>query len=269
MYAKLASHSLAPTPARVDARDCGTSFEKVADSKASDLTDMFVIWNCNCLQVSCQEAELRQSDGYSENSARNSGNIFTAGQSILPKLSTEVVSASGKGEVSGPNVLKMLTLPLLVWHLVQWPLSKMFVVIRKYESCLVPSLHLCFVCILHWFPSFKDSPDDDAFFEEGKPLHCTTEIAFPPAEFWTTNTTFYLYPFILYVSIMLILCLNASFSCFDFCCIFLCQQLRTRRVEWATSPASVEKKRVELNMRLTLVTPLISLLFIYWIVIRW
>ena len=31
MYAKLASHSLAPTPDRVDARDCGTSFEKVAD----------------------------------------------------------------------------------------------------------------------------------------------------------------------------------------------------------------------------------------------
>ena len=154
----------------------------------------------------------------------------------------------------------MLTLPFLVWHLVQWPLSKMFVVIRKYESCLVPLLHLCFVCILHWFPSFKDSPDDDAFFEEGKPLHCITESAFPPAEFWTTNTTFYLYPFILYVSIMLILCLNASFSCFDFCCIFLCQQLRTRRVEWATSPASVEKKRVELNMRLTLVTPLFSLL---------
>ena len=114
MYAKLASHSPAPTPARVDARDCGTSFEKVADSKASDLTDMFVIWNCNCLQVSCQEAELRQSDGYSENSARNSGNIFTAGQFKLPKLSTEVVSASGKGEVSGPNVLKMLTLPFLV-----------------------------------------------------------------------------------------------------------------------------------------------------------
>ena len=37
MYAKLASHSPAPTPARVDARDCGTSFEKVADIKAFGL----------------------------------------------------------------------------------------------------------------------------------------------------------------------------------------------------------------------------------------
>ena len=37
MYAKLASHSPAPTPARVDARECGLSFEKVADIKASDL----------------------------------------------------------------------------------------------------------------------------------------------------------------------------------------------------------------------------------------
>ena len=37
MYAKLASHSPAPTPVRVDARDCGTSFEKVADIKAFGL----------------------------------------------------------------------------------------------------------------------------------------------------------------------------------------------------------------------------------------
>ena len=39
MYAKLTPHSPAPTPARVDARDCGISFEKVADMKASDLGD--------------------------------------------------------------------------------------------------------------------------------------------------------------------------------------------------------------------------------------
>ena len=39
MYAKLASHSPAPTPARVDARDCGTSFEKVADIKAFGLAE--------------------------------------------------------------------------------------------------------------------------------------------------------------------------------------------------------------------------------------
>ena len=39
MYAKLAPHSPAPTPARVDARDCGISFEKVADMEASDLTE--------------------------------------------------------------------------------------------------------------------------------------------------------------------------------------------------------------------------------------
>ena len=36
MYAKLAPHSPAPTPARVDARECGLSFEKVADINASD-----------------------------------------------------------------------------------------------------------------------------------------------------------------------------------------------------------------------------------------
>ena len=68
-----------------------------------------------------------------------------------------------------------------------------------------------------------------------------------------------------------------TFICYDFsfslCCIFIfatdfnfswtfvaysfvCQQLRTRRVEWATSPASVERKRVELIRRLTLVTSL-------------
>ena len=34
MYAKLTSHSLAPTPTRVDARDCGLSFEQVADTRA-------------------------------------------------------------------------------------------------------------------------------------------------------------------------------------------------------------------------------------------
>ena len=34
MYAKLTSHSLAPTPTRVDARDCGLSFEHVADTRA-------------------------------------------------------------------------------------------------------------------------------------------------------------------------------------------------------------------------------------------
>ena len=33
MCAKLASHSLAPIPDRVDARDCGPSFEKVTDIK--------------------------------------------------------------------------------------------------------------------------------------------------------------------------------------------------------------------------------------------
>ena len=31
MYAKLTPHSPAPTPDRVDARDCGISFEKVTD----------------------------------------------------------------------------------------------------------------------------------------------------------------------------------------------------------------------------------------------
>ena len=34
-----ASHSPAPTPARVDARNCGISFEKVADVKAVDVQD--------------------------------------------------------------------------------------------------------------------------------------------------------------------------------------------------------------------------------------
>ena len=34
MYAKLTSHALAPTPTRVDARDCGLSFEQVADTRA-------------------------------------------------------------------------------------------------------------------------------------------------------------------------------------------------------------------------------------------
>ena len=34
MYAKLTSHSLAPTPTRVDARDCGLSFEYVVDTRA-------------------------------------------------------------------------------------------------------------------------------------------------------------------------------------------------------------------------------------------
>ena len=41
MYAKLASHSLAPTPARVDARDCGISFEKVTDF---NLTEWGKLW---------------------------------------------------------------------------------------------------------------------------------------------------------------------------------------------------------------------------------
>ena len=39
MCAKLASHSLAPTPDRVDARDCGPSFEKIIDIKTSNLTE--------------------------------------------------------------------------------------------------------------------------------------------------------------------------------------------------------------------------------------
>ena len=39
MYAKLAPHSPAPTPARVDARNCGISFEKVADLKAFNVQD--------------------------------------------------------------------------------------------------------------------------------------------------------------------------------------------------------------------------------------
>ena len=37
-HAKLAPHSLALTPDRVDAKDSGTCFGKVADIKASDLS---------------------------------------------------------------------------------------------------------------------------------------------------------------------------------------------------------------------------------------
>ena len=97
MYAKLAPHSPAPTPARVDARECGLSFEKVADINSSDLVEYLLYILPTCIGISrtafvctlcCQEAELRQSDGYSENSARNSGNIFAAGQlkSLLPLM---------------------------------------------------------------------------------------------------------------------------------------------------------------------------------------
>ena len=57
MYAKLAPHSPAPTPARVDARECGLSFEKVADINSSDLAECLLSLvfchqlNCICLHI--------------------------------------------------------------------------------------------------------------------------------------------------------------------------------------------------------------------------
>ena len=59
MYAKLASHSPAPTPARVDARECGLSFEKVADINSSDLAECLLsLVFCHQLNCICVDTVL-------------------------------------------------------------------------------------------------------------------------------------------------------------------------------------------------------------------